>query len=165
MQYAGINFNDTANGEGICVSFFVQGCPHHCKGCFNPETWDFTGGKELPKNFLSTIIEKIEANGVTRNFSLLGGEPLCEENLDLSLTLISVIRTTFPQILISVWTGYTLEELARQCDRRILDIFNQIDFLIDGRFELDKRNTTLKWRGSSNQRIWSKQEIQEYINE
>ena len=165
MQYAGINFNDTANGEGICVSFFVQGCPHHCKGCFNPETWDFTGGKELPKNFLSTIIEKIEANGVTRNFSLLGGEPLCEENLDLSLTLISVIRTTFPQILISVWTGYTLEELARQCDRRILDIFNQIDFLIDGRFELDKRDTTLKWRGSSNQRIWSKQEIQEYINE
>lgn len=165
MQYAGINFNDTANGEGICVSFFVQGCPHHCKGCFNPETWDFTGGKELPKNFLSTIIEKIEANGVTRNFSLLGGEPLCEENLDLSLTLISVIRTTFPQILISVWTGYTLEELALQCDRRILDIFNQIDFLIDGRFELDKRDTTLKWRGSSNQCIWSKQEIQEYINE
>lgn len=165
MKYAGINFNDTANGEGVCVSFFVQGCPHHCKGCFNPETWDFTGGKELPKNFLSTIIEKIEANGVTRNFSLLGGEPLCKENLDLSLTLISVIRTTFPQILISVWTGYTLEELARQYDRRILDIFNQIDFLIDGRFELDKRDTTLKWRGSSNQRIWSRQEIQEYINE
>lgn len=165
MQYAGINFNDTANGEGICVSFFVQGCPHHCKGCFNPETWDFTGGKELPKNFLSTIIEKIEANGVTRNFSLLGGEPLCKENLDLSLTLISVIRTTFPQILISVWTGYTLEELALQCDRRIVNILGQIDFLIDGRFELDKRDTTLKWRGSSNQRIWNKQEIQEYINE
>lgn len=165
MKYAGINFNDTANGEGICISFFVQGCPHHCKGCFNPETWDFTGGKELPKNFLSTIIEKIEANGVTRNFSLLGGEPLCKENLDLSLTLISIIRTTFPQILISVWTGYTLEELALQCDRRIVDIFGQIDFLIDGRFELDKRDTTLKWRGSSNQRIWSKQEIQECINE
>ena len=163
MKYAGINWNDTVNGEGICVSFFVQGCPHHCKGCFNPETWTFDGGKELPGHYLKTIIKKLKSNNVIRNFSILGGEPLCTENLDLTLTLVNTVRATYPEIIISVWTGYTLEELLSRCDRRIIDILSKIDYLIDGRFEQNKRDITLKWRGSANQKIYSKKDLQEFL--
>ena len=163
MKYAGINWNDTVNGEGICVSFFVQGCPHHCKGCFNPETWTFDGGKELPNHYLKTIIKKLKKNNVIRNFSILGGEPLCTENLDLTLMLVNTVRATYPEIIISVWTGYTLEELLSRCDRRIIDILSKIDYLIDGKFEQDKRDITLKWRGSTNQKIYSKKDLQEFL--
>lgn len=163
MKYAGINWNDTVNGEGICVSFFVQGCPHHCNGCFNPETWAFDGGKELPSHYLNTVIKKLKSNNVIRNFSILGGEPLCAENLDLTITLVNAVRATYPEIIISVWTGYTLEELLLKCDRRIIDILSKIDYLIDGRFEQDKRDITLKWRGSTNQKIYSKKDLQELL--
>ncbi len=163
MRYAGINYNDTANGEGFCVSFFTQGCPHRCKGCFNPETWDFDGGKELPKNYLERILNKLNENGIQRNFSILGGEPLCEKNLDLVGSLVSAVRQTYPNIKISIWTGYVLEELVSHCDRRVYDILTKIDYLIDGKFELDKRDLTLKWRGSTNQKIWDKKQLEEII--
>ena len=113
-RYAGLITNDFANGIGTCVSFWAQGCPHHCPGCQNPETWDFNGGKELPTDIRGQIIKAVCANGITRNFSVLGGEPLCEENLDEVDKIITSVRTAFPHIKIFIWTGYFLEELINR---------------------------------------------------
>ena len=113
-KYAGLITNDFANGIGTCVSFWAQGCPHHCSGCQNPETWDFNGGHDLPTDIRSQIVKAICANGITRNFSVLGGEPLCDENLDEVDKIITGVRTAYPQIKIFVWTGYILEELKEK---------------------------------------------------
>lgn len=112
-RYAGLITNDFANGEGVCVSFFVQGCPHRCPGCHNPETWNFDGGLELPPDIRGQIIKAICANDIQRNFSVLGGEPLCEENLAEVEKIISGVRAAFPLIKIFLWTGYTIEELRK----------------------------------------------------
>ena len=152
-RYAGLITNDFANGQGVCVSFFVQGCPHHCPGCFNSQTWDFDGGKELPSDIRGQITKAICANGITRNFSVLGGEPLCEENLDEVNNIITSVRAAFPHIKIFVWTGYVLEELQKKKDPRIKNILSQIDTLIDGPFIEAEKDLTLELRGSKNQRI------------
>ena len=152
-RYAGLITNDFANGVGTCVSFWTQGCPHHCPGCHNPETWDFNGGKEVPTDMRGQIIKAICANDIIRNFSVLGGEPLCEENLDEVDKIITGVRMAFPQIKIFVWTGYVLDELVKKNDERINHILSQIDVLIDGPFIEAERDITLELRGSKNQRI------------
>ena len=157
MRYAGLLTNDFANGTGTCVSFWTQGCPHKCKGCQNPETWDFFGGKELPPDIRGQIIKAISANGIIRNFSVLGGEPLCEENLELVDNIVSSVRIAYPHIKIFIWTGYTLEELKEKNNIHINNILQHIDILIDGPFIQEQRDITLHLRGSSNQRILHKQ--------
>lgn len=152
-RYAGLITNDFANGTGTCVSFWTQGCPHHCPNCQNPETWDFQGGKEVPTDIRGQIIKAICANGITRNFSVLGGEPLCDENLDEVDKIITSVRTAYPQIKIFVWTGYILEELKEKKNDKINHILSQIDVLIDGPFMQAERDITLNLRGSKNQRI------------
>lgn len=152
-RYAGLITNDFANGTGTCVSFWTQGCPHHCPGCQNPETWDFQGGKEVPTDIRGQIIKAICANGITRNFSVLGGEPLCDENLDEVDKIITGVRAAYPQIKIFVWTGYVLEELKEKKNDKINHILSQIDLLIDGPFVQAERDITLELRGSRNQRI------------
>ena len=152
-RYAGLITNDFANGTGTCVSFWTQGCPHHCPSCQNPETWDFQGGKEVPTDIRGQIIKAICANGITRNFSVLGGEPLCDENLDEVDKIITGVRTAYPQIKIFVWTGYILEELNEKKNDKINHILSQIDVLIDGPFIQAERDITLELRGSRNQRI------------
>lgn len=152
-RYAGLITNDFANGTGTCVSFWTQGCPHHCPGCHNPETWDFNGGKEVPTDMRGQIIKAICANDITRNFSVLGGEPLCDENLEEVDKIITGVRTAFPQIKIFVWTGYILEELQTKKDSRIDHILSQIDVLIDGPYIEAERDITLELRGSRNQRV------------
>lgn len=153
-RYAGIIKNDVVNGNGICVSFFLQGCPLRCKGCHNMQTWDFSGGNELPDNYLNQIKEAIEANGIYRNFSLLGGEPLCEENVELSLEIVRFLRKTYEdKIQINIWSGYTYEELISKHDLKINAILAIADVLIDGPYEEFNRDITLKMRGSSNQRL------------
>ena len=152
-RYAGLITNDFANGTGTCVSFWTQGCPHHCPGCQNPETWDFQGGKEVPTDIRGQIIKAICANGITRNFSVIGGEPLCDENLDEVDKIITGVRTAYPQIKIFVWTGYILEELKEKKNDKINHILSQIDVLIDGPFIQAERDITLELRGSRNQRI------------
>ena len=111
MKYAGIIKNDIANGPGIRVSFWVQGCPHKCYNCQNPETWDFNGGKEFTAETLQEIKDALTANGIMRNLSILGGEPLCQENLFLTMLVIKEVKEQFPNINIYLWTGYTIEEL------------------------------------------------------
>lgn len=153
MKYAGLMENDFSDGRGVCVSLWTQGCPHHCPGCHNPETWDFNGGYEVPDDIRGKIIKAISANGITRNFSILGGEPLCNENLDFVLNIVTSVRIAYPKIKIYIWTGYTFDELLQNKDERIMKILRQINFLIDGKYEESLKDTTLPLRGSSNQRI------------
>ena len=154
MRYAGIIKNDIAAAPGVCVSFFTQGCPHHCPGCHNPETWDFAKGKTATIDEITDeIIAAIGANGVHRNFSILGGEPMAPQNSALTMKVIQKIRLKYPHIKIFLWSGYTLEELKSIKSIYIGSILRDIDVLIDGRFEQDKRDLTLHLRGSSNQRI------------
>ncbi len=151
MRIAGINKNDVVNGEGICVALFTQGCPFHCKGCFNPETWDYNGGKEVPiSDLISNIEAAIAANGVPRNFSILGGEPLIERNLEELKILLSTVKKDFPHITIFLWTGFTIEELTSAQK----EVTQYIDVLIDGQYNEKLRDVSLHLRGSSNQRIF-----------
>ena len=145
--------NDFINGIGVSVSYWAQGCPHQCSGCHNPETWDFNGGKPLPANIIEQLKEAITANGIQRNFSILGGEPLAEENKETVLQILQAIRESFPDITICLWTGYTLEELQNMNDSTISNILSSINVLIDGRYEQDQRDVSLMLRGSRNQKI------------
>lgn len=154
-RYAGIKYNDIVDGEGVCVSFWTQGCPHRCPECHNPQTWDFDGGLEVPSDIREQLIEAIGANDIQRGFSILGGEPLCEENLELVNDIILSVREVYPQIKIYLWSGYTIEELTarRRSNSTLNSILSNIDVLIEGRYIKEKRDLTLKWRGSSNQKI------------
>ena len=156
IRIAGINENDMVNGEGVSVSLFLQGCPFHCKGCHNPETWDPKGGEPWDWNILiNHILELIAANGIQRNLSILGGEPLdTYEKRDFIKLLIRVVRREYPNIKICLWTGYTLSQLTE--DTNLIgagEILQNIDYLIEGPFKLKERDITLKWRGSRNQNI------------
>ena len=153
MKYAGIIKNDIANGPGIRVSFFTQGCPHHCKGCFNPETWDPEGGKEFTPDTLEEIKTALTANGIKRNLSILGGEPFCPDNLFLTELLIREIKQTYPDITIYLWTGYKYSELSQSTNKSIQYILSTIDTLIDGPFIEEQRDITLPLCGSRNQQI------------
>lgn len=154
MRYAAIQENDFINGEGVCVSFWTQGCPHRCPGCHNPETWNFEGGQPLPNDYRGHIIKAISANGITRNFSVLGGEPLCPENLALTHEVISAVRSAYPHIKIFLWTGYYLKDL--EINTTLEDILAKVDIIIEGPFILQERDTTLKFCGSRNQNILTK---------
>lgn len=153
MRYAGIIKNDVAAGEGVCVTFFTQGCSRHCPGCHNPETWDFNGGYEFTQETLNNIIKALNANGVQRNFCIMGGEPLNSENLFLTDLIITEVKKYYPDIKIYVWTGYTYEELLDRSENLLQNILRNINVLVDGPFIQEKRDITLAMRGSSNQRI------------
>lgn len=149
MRFSKIKQNDIANGLGIVMSLWTQGCPHNCKGCFNKETWDFNGGKEFKDEDLNFIIENIDKNNIKRNLSILGGEPLCPQNIDQIINICKVFKEVYPYKLIYIWTGYILEEF----NEKQKDILKYINILIDGKFEEKNKNLSIKLRGSSNQRI------------
>lgn len=152
MRYAGLIKNDLAAGPGICVTFFTQGCPHRCHGCHNPETWAYDGGQEFYPDLIKEIADALTANGIERNFCIMGGEPLCPENEFLTMLLIIEVRNRVPDVPIYIWSGYTLEELMAKGDR-VKTILKSINYLIDGPYIEELRDTTLHMRGSSNQRI------------
>ena len=127
--------------------------PHRCTGCHNPETWSFDGGKEFTFEVLEEIIAALTANDINRNFCVMGGEPLCEENLFLTNLVISHIREKVPGVRIYVWTGYTYENLLQKTDPHLKKILDTADVLIDGPYIQELRDITLPMRGSSNQRI------------
>lgn len=153
MKYAGLIKNDLAAAPGVSVTFFTQGCPHRCKGCHNPETWDFDGGKEFTPQVLNEIYEALTANGLVRSFCIMGGEPLCQENSFLTFLVIKNVKKKFPNIKIYLWTGYYYEELKKMTNPKIKKILECIDVLIDGPYIEQDRNITLQMRGSTNQSI------------
>jgi anaerobic ribonucleoside-triphosphate reductase activating protein len=153
MRYSGLIRNDLAAAPGISVSFFTQGCPHRCKGCHNPETWDFEGGKEFTQNTLREIVEALGANGIERSFCIMGGEPLCEQNTFLVLMTLQYVKLRLPDIKVYIWTGYYYDELLKKNDPKIQLILDMADYLIDGPYIESMRDLSLQMRGSSNQSI------------
>ena len=153
MRYADIIYNDIVAGDGLCVSFYTQGCPHHCPGCHNPETWNFDGGKEFKPDLIDDILAGLTAQDIERSFCILGGEPLCGENLFLTTLLVKTIKEQKPDTKIYIWTGYTYEELIKSTSPHMKIILDNIDVLIDGPFIQEERDITLALRGSKNQRI------------
>ena len=150
MRVAGLIRNDVVNGYDVCVSVWVQGCPFHCDGCHNPQTWSFGLGIEVEEDvFIQEVITAITKNGIHRNLSLLGGEPLCEQNLVFVSRLITEVKRIFPDIKIFIWTGYDWEDFNKQQ----MDVISLCDEVIDGQFVLKQRDISLPFRGSSNQRI------------
>lgn len=153
MRYAGIIKNDIAAAPGINLTFFTQGCPHRCHGCHNPETWDFDGGKEFNQEVMKEIIDGLTANGMHRDLCIMGGEPLCAENLFLTHFVIHSVLQVLPKTKIYLWTGYLYEDLQKSTDTRLKNILQLVDVLIDGPFIESERDITLQMRGSRNQRI------------
>ena len=154
MRYAGLIRNDFSAAPGISVSFFTQGCPNHCPGCHNPETWDFNGGKEFTYDILNEIVDALTANGVKRSLSILGGEPLCEQNVFLTLLVVKTVKERLPDTKIYIWTGYYYDELLKEnSDSHLKAILDYADYLIDGPYIQNLRDITLPMRGSSNQTI------------
>ena len=153
VRLAGVERHSSVNGPGVRYVVFFQGCPHHCPKCHNPETWDFNGGKEFTPEVIDDICKGLIARGIHRDLCILGGEPLCSENLFLTTLVIKEVKKRMPYIKIYVWTGYTYEELKNFSDYKIKYILNTIDYLIDGPYIDELRDITLPMRGSSNQRI------------
>lgn len=155
MRYAQMRKMDISNGEGIGVALFTQGCPFHCKGCFNPETWDFNGGKEWTDKEEKEFLELMDRPYIKR-ISFLGGEPLAEQNDDTLPSLIMEIKMQFPDKKIWVYSGNVWENLKDK------PVMKYIDVLVDGPFVEELKDLTLPFRGSSNQRII---DVQKSLNE
>ena len=153
MRYAGLVTNDFTAAPGISVSFYTQGCPHRCPGCHNPETWDFDGGKEFTPQVLDEICEALTANGIERSLAILGGEPLCDENIFLTLLVIQEVKKRVPNTKIYIWTGYYYEDLLKIPNSHLTAILSLTDVLVDGPYVESLRDITLPLRGSSNQSI------------
>ena len=153
MKYAGLIKNDMCAAPGVSVSFFTQGCPHRCKGCHNPNTWNFDGGKEFTNDTLQEIITALTANNIQRSLSVMGGEPLCEENTFLTYLIIKTVKEKLPNTKIYIWTGYYYKELLESYDPRVNQILQMVDVLIDGPYVEELRDITLPMRGSSNQSV------------
>ncbi|ADL04889.1 anaerobic ribonucleoside-triphosphate reductase activating protein [Lacrimispora saccharolytica] len=161
MNYATIKPTDVANGPGVRVSLFVSGCNHRCRECFNSEAWDFHYGKEYGPETLLKILEYLDHTYIA-GLSLLGGEPMDPANQKGILSLVEKVKERFPEKTIWCYTGYDfkrdiLEDMAEKLaeTKRILAC---LDVLVDGRFEVDKKDLKLRFRGSSNQRIIKVQE-------
>ena len=146
MKYNKIRKMDISNGPGVRVSIFFQGCAFHCPNCFNPETWDFNGGKDFTDEVISHILE-LAAKDYISGLSILGGEPMHPKNIEGTLKLCKAFKDKFKDKTIWIWTGYLFEDLK---DKEIL---NYIDVLVDGRFKEEEYSPTIKWRGSKNQRV------------
>ena len=154
MRYAGIIPNDFAAAPGVCTTFFVQGCPIKCPGCHNSETWDFEGGKEFNAEVLNKLEEDLLANGINRTLCIMGGEPLCQENLFLTTMIVTEMKHRLPDLKIWIWTGYEYKDiLEEESNPKIKYILETVDGLVTGPFIQSLRDITLPMRGSSNQEI------------
>lgn len=153
MRYAGIIKNDFAAAPGVCTSFFVQGCPIHCKGCHNPESWDFEGGKEFTPEVLDELYKALTANGLVRTLCIMGGEPLCDGNLFLTTLIVRELKAKIPNLKIWIWTGYEAEDIFNRSDPKMTYLIKTINGIVAGPYRQELRDITLPMRGSSNQQI------------
>ncbi|MFQ7115525.1 MAG: anaerobic ribonucleoside-triphosphate reductase activating protein [Acutalibacteraceae bacterium] len=155
MNYGAIKKCDIANGVGVRTVLFVSGCTHHCKGCFQPETWNFDYGEKYTKETEDEIIESLRPDYVD-GITLLGGEPFEPENQRELVKLLRRIKKELPQKTVWSFSGYTYEELTGD-SRAVCEVTNEmlsmLDVLVDGEFVEAKRNISLRFRGSENQRL------------
>ena len=164
MRFKRIEINEIVNGNGVGITLWVQGCPHHCQGCFNPETWDFNGGEEFNYKAWNIILEALNHDYISR-FSISGGEPLYPDNIMELLIICKEIRIKYPLIDIWLWTGYTWEQLQERMkkaqeqwptvenDYYLRGLLSLVDYAIVGPFIEEEKDLTLQWRGSRNQEI------------
>jgi anaerobic ribonucleoside-triphosphate reductase activating protein len=153
MRYSGLILNDITAAPGLCVSFFTQGCPHHCPGCHNPDTWAFEGGKQFTAGTLNEIITGLTAQGIQRDLCIMGGEPLCEDNAFLTHMVIQEVRKKVLGVKVYIWSGYVYEDLLKSTNPHVRGALELADVLIDGPYIAAERDLTLNMRGSRNQRV------------
>ena len=154
MRYASIRELDISNGTGVGIALFVQGCNKHCFNCFNPDTWDFNGGKEWDENTFKKLIILLSRPYITR-ITFLGGEPLANENVEEVYKIIKYIKEKYPDKAIWLYTGETIEDkyFAENFNNFLVKTIKECDIVIDGPYVNELRDLRLKFRGSSNQRI------------
>lgn len=156
MNYATIKKTDVANGPGVRISLFVSGCTHHCKGCFNPETWDFQYGQLYTQETENMILQTLNQNYI-RGISILGGEPFEESNRGTIIELLQKVKAQFPQKDIWCYSGYHYENdmlrWIKEGKRDVLILLQLLDVLVDGEFTESQKNLRLPFRGSENQRL------------
>ena len=155
MHYGQIITADCANGTGIRLSVFVSGCTNRCKGCFQPETWDFEYGNEFTENTACDIFSAV-SNPSVRGLTILGGEPMEPENQKELLPFLRLFKAEFPEKTVWLYTGNTYEELIgdhRTHTEETDEILSLVDILVDGRFVEEEKSLGLRFRGSKNQRI------------
>ena len=146
MRYNLIRKMDISNGPGVRVSIFMQGCQFHCKNCFNPETWDFEGGQEFSEETIHKVLDLCQKNEI-KGLSILGGEPMHPANIEGTTKLAKAFKEKYPDKTIWAWSGFKFEDLKDK------EVFHYIDVLVDGQYKDELHDPTLKWRGSSNQRV------------
>lgn len=147
MRYNKIRKMDISDGPGVRVSIFMQGCSFHCENCFNPETHDFKGGKEFTDETIETVLELCNKEHIA-GLSILGGEPMHPKNIEGTLKLAKKFKERYPDKTIWSWTGFLFDR-----DLKDKEVMRYIDVLIDGQYVESLHDFTLKWRGSSNQRV------------
>lgn len=156
MKYATIKEIDVANGPGIRVSLFVSGCTHHCKGCFNPETWNFNYGDDFTTEVEDRILEAMKPAYI-KGFSLLGGEPFEPQNQEALLPFLRRVKAAYPDKTIWCYSGYDFEKDMLTGNLGPWEVTHEmltlIDVLVDGEFVLERKNPNLRFRGSENQRV------------
>lgn len=156
MNYADIKRVDVANGEGVRVSVFVSGCNHHCKGCFNQCAWDFNYGNKFTEQEIDKVLNYLDHDYIS-GLSLLGGEPLEPKNQEGLLPLVKKVKEKFPNKNIWCYTGFDFEKdvVGKMAKESQLsnELIRYLDVVVDGKFEEDKKDLKLRFRGSSNQRI------------
>ena len=156
MNYATIKKCDVANGPGVRVSLFVSGCSHHCKGCFNQEAWDYNYGNKFTEKEETEVMNALKPEYI-EGLSLLGGEPLDLKNQEGLLPIVKKAKELYPEKPIWCYTGYLFDkqvmgEIA-QTNETTNELLKYIDYVVDGQFVETLKNPSLKFRGSSNQRI------------
>ena len=156
MNYGQIKNCDIANGNGVRVTLFVSGCTNHCKNCFQPQTWDFTYGEPFTKDVEDRLVSMLAPEYID-GLTLLGGEPFEPQNQRALLPFVRRVKQTYPDKDIWAFSGFTLEELLTpgshpNCEATE-DLLEMIDVLVDGRFVEEKKDLSLQFRGSSNQRL------------
>ncbi len=157
MNYGKIIYCDVANGEGCRTSLFVSGCTHHCPGCFNPETWAFDFGEPFDETVEKKIVDSLEPSHIA-GLTILGGEPMEISNQEVLYPFLKKVKESVPDKTVWIYSGFTWEELNDRENRRChgphtKEILSMTDVLVDGRFIIEKKDITLAFRGSSNQRI------------
>jgi len=151
MNYLKIDECDMLNGDGIRVVLWLTSCPHACRGCHNIQTWDKENGFLFDENTKERLF-KLLSDKYIDGLTISGGDPLCDDNYDEVYKLCEDVKSNFPNKNIWVWTGYTVDELDKL---NKTSIFKNIDMIIDGKFMAELKNSTIKFRGSSNQKRYS----------